>query len=206
MPTPYAIPTLAGELVRLEPATAAHLEGLFEAANEDRSNYLYTKVPRTNEETASYVAELLREWECGDTIPFVQISLGTQRVVGVTRFMTIRRRTSTGPPFAVEIGGTWLAGSAQRTGVNTEAKLLLLQYAFTVLDVVRVDFKTDARNARSRAAILRLGSTFEGVLRSFQPSLVAGEEGLFRDSAMFSIVKDEWSGVLESLVWQMSRH
>jgi RimJ/RimL family protein N-acetyltransferase len=206
MPAPYAIPTLAGEVVRLEPATVNHIEGLLEAANEDRSTYLYTKIPQSHEEMTSYVADLLRDWECGEAIPFVHVSMETNRVVGATRFMAIRTAQSTGAPFAVEIGGTWLSGSAQRTGVNTEAKLLMLEHAFTTLSVVRVDLKTDARNDGSRAAILRLGATYEGVLRNFQPSMVPGEEALFRDTAMFSIVKEEWPGVLESLVWQMSRH
>ena len=206
MPASYEIPTLAGKLVRLEPMTGAHVEGLLEAANEDRSTYLYTKIPQSNDAMASYVADLLDQWELDEAIPFVQIDAATGRVVGATRFMTIRRDPLQGSPFAVEIGGTWLSGSTQRSGVNTEAKLLLLEYAFTTLTVTRVDLKTDVRNDRSRAAILRLGASYEGVLRRFQPSMVSGEEGLFRDTAMYSIVKDEWPGVLESLQWQMSRH
>jgi RimJ/RimL family protein N-acetyltransferase len=99
----------------------------------------------------------------------------------------------------VEIGGTFLAASAQRTGINTEAKLLLLEHAFDVLGVGRVDLKTDARNDRSRNAMLRIGATFEGVLRNWQPSLVPGEEGLLRDSALYSITDREWPEVREHL-------
>jgi N-acetyltransferase len=206
MPAAYEIPTLAGQFVRLEPMTGDQVEGLLEAANEDRSTYLYSKIPQTRDDMATYVTDLLEQWERDEAIPFTQVSLENGRVVGATRFMTIRRTGEERSPFAVEIGGTWLSGSAQRTGVNTEAKLLLLEYAFSTLKVVRVDLKTDARNDRSRAAILRLGATYEGVLRHFQPSMALGEEGLYRDTAMFSIISDDWPGVLESLQWQMSRH
>ena len=113
--------------------------------------------------------------------------------------MTIRSTGAAVTPYAVEIGGTWLAKSAQRSGVNTEAKLLLLDYAFTTWRVGRVDLKTDARNERSRNAIARIGATFEGVLRHWQPSMVEGETGTLRDSAMFSITDDEWPSVRERL-------
>jgi len=206
MPASYEIPTLVGQRVCLEPMTIDHVEGLLAAANEDRSAYLYTKIPQSRDDMAAYVTDLLSQLELDEAIPFVQVALEIGRVAGATRFMTIRRTSSTESPFAVEIGGTWLSGSTQRTGINTEAKLLLLEYAFSTLKVARVDLKTDARNDRSRAAILRLGATYEGVLRSFQPSMVPGEEGRFRDTAMYSIIDDEWPGVFESFVWQMSRH
>ena len=89
---------------------------------------------------------------------------------------------------------------AQRRGFNREAKLLLLTHAFEQWRVGRVDLKTDARNARSRAAIGGIGARLEGVLRSWQPSLVAGEEGRLRDSAIYSIVADEWPGVRHRLL------
>ncbi|HVA52157.1 MAG TPA: GNAT family protein [Acidimicrobiales bacterium] len=206
MPASHEIPTLVGQRVRLEPMTTDHVEGLLVASNEDRSTYLYTKIPRTREEMAYYVSDLLGEWELDEAIPFVQIAVEDERVVGATRFMTIRKTAPKEPPFAIEIGGTWLSMSSQRTAINTEAKLLLLEYAFATLKVARVDLKADARNDRSRAAILRLGATYEGVLRSYQPSMVAGEEGYFRDTAMYSIISDEWPGVLESLQWHLSRH
>jgi RimJ/RimL family protein N-acetyltransferase len=113
--------------------------------------------------------------------------------------MTLRRRSEGELPYAVEIGGTWLAATAQRTGINSEAKFLLLRHAFETWGVARVDLKTDARNERSRAAILRLGATFEGVLRSWQPSLVQGEQDRYRNSAMFSITREEWPQVREHL-------
>ena len=121
--------------------------------------------------------------------------MADERVVGCTRFLTIRRRSRDSAPFAVEIGGTWLSASAQRTGVNVEAKLLLLAHAFDAWGVGRVDFKTDARNAPSRAAIAALGATFEGVLRNWQPSHVPGEEALLRDSAMYAVTDADWPAV-----------
>ena len=111
----------------------------------------------------------------------------------------MRSRSTADPPYAVEIGGTWLAASAQRTGINIEAKLLLLTHAFDTWSVGRVDFKTDARNERSRGAIAALGATFEGILRNWQPSHAPGEEGRLRDSAMYSITAVEWPAVRSHL-------
>ena len=106
---------------------------------------------------------------------------------------------------AVEIGWTWLAASAQRTGINAEAKLLLLEFAFETMNVARVDIKTDARNERSRRAIVGIGATFEGVLRQWSPSRVPGEEGLMRDSAMFSVIAAEWPRVQAALQARLGR-
>lgn len=184
-------PVLAGRLVRLEPLDASHAGDLAAAAGEDRATYDYTVVPDGLAGAAAYVADLLGARGRGETVPFVQREVASGRVVGATRFMTLRFEGES--PYAVEIGGTWLAASAQRSGLNTEAKLLLLDHAFGVWGVARVDLKTDARNERSRAAILRLGATFEGVLRRWQPSLVLGEEGRYRDSAIYSFIDVEWS-------------
>jgi RimJ/RimL family protein N-acetyltransferase len=142
---------------------------------------------------------MLTMWKSGEVVPFAQVDVARDRVVGVTRIMTIRRLNDSSMPYAVEIGGTWLAASTQRTGINTNAKLLLFEHAFTTLGVGRVDLKTDARNERSRAAIARIGATFEGVLRHWQPSMVPGEEGRLRDSAIFSILDTEWPDVRERL-------
>jgi len=199
MSAAFETPTLVGDAVRLEALGLEHVDALAAAANEDRSEYYFTSVPSSRDEITSYVEGLLRSWQAGEVVPFVQIDARDNRVVGVTRFMTIRRADREMPPFAVEIGGTWLAASAQRSGINTEAKYLLLGHAFDVLRVGRVDLKTDARNDRSRQAIARIGATFEGVLRHWQPSLVPGEEGLLRDSALYSILDREWSGVREHL-------
>jgi RimJ/RimL family protein N-acetyltransferase len=165
---------------------------LASAAGEDRQTYRFTPVQKDLASMNTYVEDLLVDRDAGLIVPFAQVDVSDGRAVGVTRFMTFRFRGDETRPFAVEIGGTWLAASAQRSPVNTEAKLLLLTQAFDVWNVTRVDFKSDARNERSRAAILRIGASFEGVLRRWQPSMVVGEEDLYRDTAMYSVLDSEW--------------
>ena len=189
---PFAVGALVGSLVRLEPLARSHVAALAAAAGGDRSTYTYTRVPAGVDDTSRYVDQLLDERRSGLCVPFVQVRLADDRVVGATRFMTLRSVAPGATPFAVEIGGTWISHSAQRSGVNTEAKLLLLDFAFGDWSVARVDLKTDARNRRSWTAIERIGATCEGVLRQWQPSLVVGEEDVYRDSAMFSVVREEW--------------
>jgi RimJ/RimL family protein N-acetyltransferase len=190
---------LQGRLVTLDPLGEHHASGLAAAAAEDRSSYGYTSVPDGVDAMLNDVRARLAARAAGESIPFAQVRGDTGRPVGVTTYLGIRTRPGEACPFAVEIGSTWLGASAQRTGINAEAKLLLLTHAFEVWRVGRVDLKTDARNRRSRDAIAGIGATFEGVLRGWQPSLVAGEEGRLRDSAMYSILAAEWSGVRERL-------
>ena len=197
-------PALVGRLVRLEPLRASHAESLAEAATIDRSTYGYTSVPSTLDAMRAHIGTLLAEHAAGDAVPFVQVQARSGEPVGMTRFLSIRRRGGTATPYAVEIGGTWLASSAQRTGINIEAKLLLLAHAFDTWSVGRVDFKTDARNARSRAALLGLGATFEGVLRSWQPSHAPGEQDDLRDSAFYSVTNAEWPTVRDHLARRLS--
>lgn len=193
--TPIAVSVLSGSLVRLEPLRHCHVPDLMLAAEEDRSAYAYTVVPRASE-TAGYVAtQLARE----GLTPFAQVRVRDGAVVGCTAYCHPRTWPDREALCAVEIGWTWLAASAQRTGINAEAKLLLLRYAFETLGVVRVDLKTDARNQRSRQAIERLGARFEGVLRAWSPSRAPGEEGELRDSAIFSVTAAEWPAVKASL-------
>lgn len=186
---------LKGSLVRLEPLDAAHIPGLMPAAEEDRSAYAWTGVPRAGD-MAAYVATALAR---DGLTPFAQVRLSDEAPVGCTAFWNARTWPGREDLFAVEIGWTWLAASAQRTGINAEAKLLLLQHAFDELGVVRVDWKTDARNQRSRRAIEGLGARFEGVLRNWSPSHAPGEEGGLRDSAMFSVTDAEWPAVKSGL-------
>jgi RimJ/RimL family protein N-acetyltransferase len=195
---------LSGRRVRLVPLSPAHVDDLREASSGDRSTFTYTPVPDGAPDVTNYVEALLRDWDAGEVVPFAQVDVATNKAVGATRYMTFRWAPERVFPFALEIGGTWLAPAAQRTGINTEAKILMLEYAFETWDVARVDLKTDARNERSRVAISRLGATFEGVLRQWQPSLVRGEAGLFRDSAMFSVVRSDWPQVRERIA--MLRH
>lgn len=191
---------LVGRTVRLEPLSCDHVDGLASAAAGERGSYGYTVVPEGSEATRAYVDHLLADRARGTCLPYVQVRLDRDRpeVVGCTRFMNFRRWTGRDAPDEVEIGGTWLSATAQRSGVNGEAKLLLLTHAFEVWRVWRVDFATDARNERSRVAIERLGATLEGVLRNHRP---AADTGLRRprDSAIYSITNDEWPNVAQRL-------
>ena len=196
----YAV-VLEGSLVRLEPLNADHVPGLMLAAEEDRSAYEWTTVPRA-EEVADYVADaLVRD---GMT-PFAQIRVSDGAPVGCTALWNPRHWPDREDLAAVNIGWTWLAASAQRTGINAEAKLLLLTYAFEELGLVRVDIVTDERNQRSRQAIERLGARFEGVLRNWSRSHAPGEEGKLRNTAMFSITGTEWPGVKAGLAARIAR-
>ncbi len=193
------VDALIGRHVRLEPLSNAHVDSLVRASSEDRASYGFTKVPQGATAMGIHVGALLGEHESGETVPLVQIDLQRSRVVGMTRYLTLRTRPGDTTPYAVEIGGTWLSASAQRSPINTEAKYLLLRQAFEDWRVTRVDLKTDNRNEQSKVAIARLGATFEGVLRHWQPSLVVGEEAMYRDSAMFSIIDTEWTMVASHL-------
>jgi RimJ/RimL family protein N-acetyltransferase len=194
------VPVLSGSRVRLEPLTDQHADGLVAAAGENRETYAFTSVPHDRAAVDTYVREIAAAAAVGETLAFAQVRVADGAVVGVTRYLAFRFADGRRHPYAVEIGGTWLAASAQRTGINGEAKLLLLDHAFDVWEVGRVDFKTDARNARSRTAIERIGATFEGVLRNWQPSHATGEDGLLRDTAMFAIVSSDWPGVRSRLI------
>jgi RimJ/RimL family protein N-acetyltransferase len=192
-------PILRGDHVQLEPLSLDHVLQLVLAANEDRSTYQWTPVPESVPNMRNYVNGLLADAEAGRVVPFVQRRLSDQRVVGCTRFLEIRRWRGGPYPDEVEVGGTWLASSAQRTAINTEAKLLLFTHAFEVWDVVRLAIFTDARNTQSRDAILRVGAKFEGILRSHRGSYAEGEIGTPRDTAAHSIIAKEWPDVKAKL-------
>jgi len=199
IPLVGAAPWLVGRAVRLEPLGEEHVDGLVAAAGENRATYGYTAVPDGREGMLEAVRVLVAARAAGEDVPFAQVRLADERIVGATRFLSLRRRPGEPRPYAVEIGGTWLAASVQRSGINREAKLLLLTHAFESWRVGRVEFRTDARNRRSRTAILGLGASFEGILRSWQPSQVAGEEHLLRDTAVYSVVAAEWTSVRGAL-------
>jgi len=192
--------TLTGGHVQLEPLSMDHVHGLVVAANEDRTTFGWTLVPETVGAMNSYVSALLADAEAGRVIPFAQRRLSDQRLVGCTRYLEIRHWTGRDLPDEVEVGGTWLAASAQRTAINTEAKLLLFHQAFEQWRVRRLAICTDARNTQSRDAILRTGATFEGILRNNRASAVTGEIGQPRDTAAHSILDTEWSRVRDKLL------
>lgn len=202
------IPVLRGDLVRLEPLSSRHAADLAVAAEEDRRSYGFTVVPRAGQ-VGEYLAGHAGRVRDGMLAPFAQIGQDSGRAVGVTGYWDPRcwpgPAGRAGSPRqgaglrAIDIGWTWLAASAQRTGINVEAKLLLCEYAFETLGVVRVGFSTDARNERSRRAIAGLGARFEGVLRQWSPSWAPGEEGLVRDSAIFSVIAADWPATRAAL-------
>jgi RimJ/RimL family protein N-acetyltransferase len=206
MPPLLDAPTLVGSRVRLEPLAVHHIDDLIVASTDERSTYGFTTVPDGPEAVQSYVRAILHEAAAGAWVPFAQVRVTDDRAVGVTNYLNPQWRPDAALPYAVEIGGTWLAHAAQRSGINTEAKLLLLTHAFDAWKVGRVELKTDARNQRSRVAIAAIGAQFEGVLRSAQPSRVRGEEDALRDSAIFSIVAGEWPGVRARLVARLAAH
>lgn len=198
--------TLEGRLVRLEPLAPSHLEGLLAAANADPAEtFPYTWVPREREGTSRWIDDALALAAAGRAIPFATVAAADGRVLGSTRFGNLERWDWLRPPpdprplDAVEIGWTWLGRPAQRTGANTEAKLLMLRHAFGALGVRRVTLKTDARNARSRAAIERLGAHLDGLLRAHLPA----SDGGARTSAVFSILEAEWPKVEKWLAAMM---
>lgn len=197
-------PVLEGTLVRLEPLAHHHAPDLAVAAEEDRSSYGFTWVPRATE-VVDYIETQLGRASTGMMAPYAQIQRSSGRAVGATSFWNPRLWPVRNDLCAVEIGFTWLAASAQGTGINLESKLLLLRHAFEQWGVVRVDLKTDARNMRSRAAIEALGAKFEGVLRSWSQSWAPGEEGQLRDSAMYSVIKSEWSECRRRLEERLAR-
>jgi N-acetyltransferase len=195
--------TLEGQFVRLVPLDLGHATALVAAATEDRSSYEFTTVPRDAIEMRMFIHLAHADYERGTSIPFATVDALSGRLVGSTRFMSIERwhpyfepaPTRDSPPNALEIGSTWLAGSAQRTVINTEAKLLMLRHAFETWKVHRVTFKTDARNQKSRAAIERLGAKQDGVLRAWQ----LASDGGPRDTAIFSMLLSEWPAVRSRL-------
>jgi RimJ/RimL family protein N-acetyltransferase len=191
---------LSGRHVELLPLAPEHADALLAAATVDRESYGYTEVPGSAEHMASYIDNLLAKRRAGTDLPFVQRRLADGRLVGCTRYLEVRRWRGRPEPDEVEIGGTWLAADVQRSAVNTEAKLLLLTQAFDGWHVDRVAIATDARNDRSRHAIERIGARFEGILRHHRPSMVAGEAGRPRDTALFSVTDDDWPAVRQGLL------
>lgn len=192
--------TLAGRYVELVPLQAEQVDGLVAAASSDRSTYAYTEVPSTPEWMTDYIARLHAARDNDEVVPFAQRRVADGRLVGCTRYLELRWWRGRDIPDEVEIGGTWLSADAQRSPINTEAKLLLMTHAFETWGVMRVALCTDVRNERSRRAIERLGASFEGVLRHHRLSYVTGEHGRPRDSAMFAVTDDDWPAVKERLV------
>jgi RimJ/RimL family protein N-acetyltransferase len=197
--------TLSDGVVELRPLGLEHAGALARAASVSRDTYGLTRVPEGEAGARADIEDALADQAAGVSLPFVTVDARAERVVGSTRFMTIERWTWLPPgsplqrsrdnPDVVEIGATWLAADAQRTAINTHAKLLMLRHAFEAWEVRRVMLKTDARNTRSRRAIERIGAKFDGVLRAHMPAF----DGAVRDTAFYSILAGEWPDVRAAL-------
>jgi RimJ/RimL family protein N-acetyltransferase len=188
--------TLAGDVVTLEPLRRDHVDALAAAASDGRLWELwYTSVP-TVEGMAADVDAKLALRDAGAMLPFVVRRNDTGAVVGMTTYCNI----DAGTP-RLEIGHTWTAASAQRTGVNTESKLLLLGHAFEVLDCIAVEFRTHWHNTQSRTAIAALGAKQDGVLRNHRRQ----PDGSLRDTVVFSITDAEWPAVRNGLRLRLAR-
>lgn len=175
--------TLNGHHVCMVPLSLTHHEPLCAIGLDDELWRWTTATIKTPEEMRAYLETALREQAEGKSLPFATTEKHTGRVVGCTRFGNIDRANR-----RVEIGWTWVGRNWQRTAVNTEAKYLMLQHAFEILSCIRVEFKTDALNERSRAALLRLGAKEEGTFRNHMIT----DTGRLRHSVYFSITDSEW--------------
>ena len=193
----WTTPTLEGELVRLEPLSSAHEDGLWEASRDPRTwQWLSIEQPRTREELRAYLDAALANQADGIEMPLATVRREDDRIVGSTRYLALHPEHRT-----VEIGWTWLTPEAWGSGLNVEAKLLMLEHAFERLGCLRVELKTDARNERSRGAMAALPAQFEGVHR--KAMLVRG--GQRRDSAWYSVIDDEWPDVRANLLRRLGR-
>ena len=182
--------TLEGRLVRLEPLSLRHHEALCAVALEPELWRWTWGAVRTPEDLRRYIDTALLEQVAGTALPFAIVHRGEARPIGSTRYGNIalaHRR--------LEIGWSWVGRAYQGTGVNAEAKLLLLGHAFERLECQRVEFKTDALNAQSCDALNKLGATFEGIFRKHG----VADGGRVRDTAWYSITDEEWPAVRTGL-------
>lgn len=187
--------TLTGPRVRLEPLSERHLPGLHRAISDGRLWELpVTFVPHPND-LAAFRADAEAAFEAGRELAFATIDRTSDKVVGSTRFRCIEARHR-----RVEIGFTFLAASAQRSHVNTEAKYLMLSHAFENWGCNRVELLTDERNAKSRRAIQRIGAREEGILRHH----MVMRDGFLRNSVIFSLTSNEWPAAKQALQAKMS--
>ncbi len=180
--------TLEGTVVRLEPIRYEHAELFWNIAKDDLED-IFRWIPyavRTREDFSKLVDKALEEQRRGESVVFATVERASGRAVGSTRFMNIDRVNR-----RVEIGSTWIAPAWQLTGVNTEAKYLMLRHAFEIWGCMRVELKTDALNQKSRNAILRIGAKEEGTLRRHLLTWT----GRVRDTVYFSILDSEWPEV-----------
>lgn len=187
---------LEGRDVRLEPLSLAHLDDLSQVAFDDEIWRWTSERALSPPELRAYVERALAAARTGSVLPFATIARSAGRAIGSTRFATFDAANR-----RVEIGWTWLGRDWQRTAINTEAKYLMLAYAFEKLGCVRVELRTDVLNERSRAAIRRIGAAEEGILRKHAIT----SAGRVRDDVYYSILDDEWPRVKAGLAKRLQR-
>lgn len=187
---------LEGEVVAMEPIRPDHLDRLWQAAADQRIWNWLVHLTDSRERFDEWVSESVECWSGGDRKTFVTVAVDSGLVIGSSSYLNYRPADD-----VVEIGYTWLNPSAWGTGANTEAKLLMITHAFEVLGCARVEFKTDARNERSRAALAAIPAQFEGILRKHMKPFGVGR----RDSAYYSVIDDEWPAVRENLHRRLGR-
>lgn len=191
---PPAQVTLTGSHVKLLPMEEHHSEGLQEAVKDGELWKLwYTFVPRP-EEMNKWITHALDEQRAGVSCPFVVFRMHDSRIVGSTRYMNIEKDIR-----RLEIGTTWYSKSVQRSPINTECKLLLLEYAFEELKCLAVEFRTHRLNVQSRRAIERLGAQLDGILRNHRISA----NGTIRDTVVYSVIHPEWESIKSNLQYML---
>ncbi len=181
---------LEGQVVVLEPLAARHEQELFEAAQHPEIWTWLAPIGNRRDYFSAWLEASLAEAEAGREGVFATVDRASGAAVGSTRYMSLRE-----PHRGLEIGWTWLTPAMWRTGANIEAKLLMLAHAFEQLECMRVEFKTDARNERSRAALAALPAQFEGIFRKHMLMPGVG----VRDSAYYSVIDDDWPAVRANL-------
>ncbi|GAA1313840.1 N-acetyltransferase [Planotetraspora silvatica] len=184
-------PVLTGRYVRLEPLTLQHAEGLLEAGKDPEVwTWLNNGQPTDLAAMRAYVTRLLTMHEAGTLTPWARIDIRTGEPAGVTTYHDLTPKDR-----ALHIGSTWIGGRWHRTGLNTEAKLMLLERAFDTLGVLRVGWMTHHNNLRSQRAIERLGAQREGVLRNHKTMPDASQ----RNTVVYSMIDSEWPAARDAL-------
>lgn len=188
---------LQSETVKLLPLHQSHADGLVQAASDGSLWELwFTSVP-SPASIQNYIAEALKQQEQGLSLPFVVVEKHSGKIIGSTRFCHADAVNT-----RLEIGYTWYGKSYQRSSVNSECKLMLLQHAFETLKVIAVEFRTHWHNHGSRQAIARLGAKQDGVLRNHQQL----PDGSYRDTVVFSIINSEWPSVKNNLMFRLAKY
>ena len=188
--------TLISENVVLEPLSASHLRDLQQAVKDGLLfNHWYSNIPEPRD-MENEIKRRLSIQEANSMLPFAVLTKRNSRAVGMTTYMNVDKGNK-----RVEIGSTWYAKSVQRTSLNTECKLILLEHAFEVLNCICVEFRTHFMNHQSRKGIERLGAKLDGILRSN----AIQKNGTIRDTAVYTIIQSEWSTVKANLEYQLTK-